>query len=508
MGEVYKARDTRLNRTVAIKVLPSDVADNSDLRARFEREARAVAALDHPHICGIYDVGSVDSTHYLVMPHLEGQTLAARLEKGPLPLDQALRIAAEIADALDKAHRQGIVHRDLKPANIMLTRSGSKLLDFGLAKLTAPAGPISMLEMTQAATAAPATAHGLILGTVQYMAPEQVEGKEADARSDIWALGAVLYEMVSGTRPFRGDTPASVIGAILKDHPPLISASQPLAPRTLDHLVSTCLAKEPDQRWQSAADVASMLSWIAQARRDAITGSGVVRDRRRVMAGWMVAAALLVALGVALTRLPRTGSPDTPREPIVFNIYPPAGRAFAGGGASVPVPQLAVSPDGRHLVFVAAEPEAPPFLWLRTLAEKESRRLPGTEGAEAPFWAPDSRMVGFFAQRALKKVDISGSTSPETIGAVTTDMRGGAWSPSDVVVYSYPGNGLLRISPTGTDPTPVNLKGSDVSASRRHAGPPPARRRPISVSGQGYPRTEGYLCRLARDLQPAPPGRQ
>ena len=287
MGEVYKARDTRLNRTVAIKVLPSDVAGNPDLRSRFEREARAVAALDHPHICGIYDVGSVDGTHYIVMPHLEGQTLAARLEKGPLPLDQALKIAAEIADALDKAHLQGIVHRDLKPANIMLTRSGSKLLDFGLAKLTAPAGPISMSAMTQMATAAPATAHGLILGTVQDMAPEQVEGKEADARSDIWALGAVLYEMVSGTRPFRGDTPASVIGAILKDQPPLISTSQPLAPRTLDHLVSTCLAKEPDQRWQSAADVASMLSWIAQTWRDAITAPGDVRDRpERWRDGW------------------------------------------------------------------------------------------------------------------------------------------------------------------------------------------------------------------------------
>ena len=229
MGEVYRARDTRLDRTVAIKVLPSEVAGDPDLRARFEREARAVAALDHPHICGIYDVGSVDGTHYLVMPHLEGQTLAARLEKGPLPLDQALKIAVEIADALDKAHRQGIIHRDLKPANIMLTKAGSKLLDFGLAKLRATAGPISMSGMTRLATRAPETAHGMILGTVQYMAPEQVEGKEADARSDIWALGAVIYEMVTGTRPFQGDTPASVIGAILKDDPPPV-----VLPATID----------------------------------------------------------------------------------------------------------------------------------------------------------------------------------------------------------------------------------------------------------------------------------
>src|SRR5262245_26610615 len=223
MGEVYKARDTRLDRTVAIKVLAPDIADDSDLHARFQREAKAVAALDHPHICGIFDVGDAGGMHFIVMPHLDGQTLAGRLEKGPLPLDQALKIATEIAGALDKAHRQGIVHRDLKPANIMLTKAGSKLLDFGLAKLKAPAGPISMSGMTRLATSGPGTAHGTILGTVQYMAPEQIEGKEADVRSDIWALGAVLYEMVTGTRPFSGDTPASVIGAVLKDTPPLIS---------------------------------------------------------------------------------------------------------------------------------------------------------------------------------------------------------------------------------------------------------------------------------------------
>jgi eukaryotic-like serine/threonine-protein kinase len=252
MGEVYKARDTRLDRTVAIKVLPSEVAGDPNVRSRFEREARAVAALDHPHICGIYDVGSVDGTHCLVMPHLDGQTLAARLEKGSLPLDQALKIAVEIADALDKAHRLGITHRDLKPAKIMLTKAGAKLLDFGLAKLKASAGPISMSGMTRLATSAPGTAHGTILGTVQYMAPEQVEGKEADARSDIWALGAVLYEMVTGARPFSGDTPGSIIGAILKDDPPRLSARQPLIPIILDRLVGRCLQKEADARWESA----------------------------------------------------------------------------------------------------------------------------------------------------------------------------------------------------------------------------------------------------------------
>ena len=230
MGEVYKARDTRLDRTVAIKVLSAEIASDPDLRARFEREARAVAALDHPHICGIYDVGQADGAHFLVMPHLEGQTLAARLEKGPLPLDQTLKIAGEIADALDKAHRAGITHRDLKPANIFLVRRGgasalpeAKLLDFGLAKLRAPAPPIAMSGMTRLATAVPDTARGTILGTIHYMAPEQVEGREADARSDIWALGVVVYEMATGKRPFQGESPASVIGAILKDTPPPIS---------------------------------------------------------------------------------------------------------------------------------------------------------------------------------------------------------------------------------------------------------------------------------------------
>ena len=284
MGEVYRARDTRLDRTVAIKVLPSKVASDPDSRARFEREARAVAALDHPHICGIYDVGTIDGTDYLVMPHLDGQTLAARLEKGPLPLDHVLKIAAEIADALDKAHWQGITHRDLKPANIMLTKTGSKLLDFGLAKLHVPGGPISISSLTTLATTTPGTAHGTILGTVPYMAPEQVEGQEADARSDIWALGAVLYESVTGTRPFQGDTPASVIGAILKDDPPPMSRVRSLTPALLDQIVTRCLAKDPNDRWQSARDIGYALAmvndsacWCRTCHHEALAGGRLAR---------------------------------------------------------------------------------------------------------------------------------------------------------------------------------------------------------------------------------------
>ena len=270
MGEVYRGRDTRLDRTVAIKVLAAGTAGDADLRGRFVREAKAVAALEHPHICGVYDVGEADGILYLVMPLIDGQTLAARLEAGPLPVAQALAIATELADAIDKAHRRGIVHRDVKPANVMLTRSGALLLDFGLAKLRATPVPLSMAGPGQSATAVPATGHGVLLGTVPYMAPEQLEGREADARSDLWALGVVLYEMVTGSRPFTGDSPASVIGSILKDAPPAVSARQPLAPPLLDRIVARCLAKDPDARWQSAADLHQALTWTATG----VSGAG------------------------------------------------------------------------------------------------------------------------------------------------------------------------------------------------------------------------------------------
>src|SRR5262249_42035163 len=240
MGEVYRARDTRLDRAVAVKVLSGALAGDPQFRERFDREARTISQLAHPHICTLYDVGEQQGTAFLIMEHLEGESLDARLKRGALPLDQSLRIAIQIADALDKAHRAGITHRDLKPANIMLTRTGAKLLDFGLAKLRGPAAPISMSGMTRLATPISNTAHGTILGTVHYMAPEQVEGREVDARSDIWALGVVLYEMLTGARPFDGESPASVIGAILKDSPPAISSRQPLSPLILDHIVGRC----------------------------------------------------------------------------------------------------------------------------------------------------------------------------------------------------------------------------------------------------------------------------
>jgi serine/threonine protein kinase len=453
MGEVYKARDTRLDRSVAIKILPSDVAGDADRRARFEREARAVAALDHPHICGIYDVGSVDGTHYLVMPHLEGQTLAARLEKGPLPLDQALKIAGEIADALDKAHRQGIIHRDLKPANIMLTKAGVKLLDFGLAKLRTTAGPISMSGMTELATrAAQETADGMILGTVPYMAPEQVEGREADGRSDIWGLGAVIYEMVTGTRAFQGDTPASVIGAILKDNPPPVSRARPLTPPFLDQIVAQCLAKDPDDRWQSARDLQTALRWIGEPTQST--------SRRSVSsARWAaIVVALLASGGVLGWFIASVRAPVTSPRAFSLEIGPPAGGeldfSILSGGS-------AISPDGKTVAFVA-KVGGVSRLWLRPLDSITSQELRDTDDAQFPFWSPDGRSLAYFARGYLRRIDaMGGASTPLT---AVSNPRGGSWSEDGTIVFSESVGPLQKIRASeGTRSSLTTLAAGEVS---------------------------------------------
>ncbi|MBI2151010.1 MAG: serine/threonine protein kinase, partial [Acidobacteria bacterium] len=294
MGEVYRARDTRLARTVAIKILPAHLSTRPELRERFEREARTIAALNHPNICSIFDVGSQDGVDYIVMEHLEGQTLAARLEKGPLPLEEALKVAVEIIDALDKAHRQGVVHRDLKPANIMLTKSGAKLLDFGLAKLAL--GPMSAPDaLSQQPTAksdSGLTAEGTILGTLQYMAPEQLEGQEADARSDIFAFGSVLYETITGEKAFRGKSKASLIASIIEHQPRPMSGVQPVTPAALDRIVAMCMAKDPSDRWQTAHDVAVQLKWIdegAAPKRAIEPAAAPTKLRQRLAWGLMAA---------------------------------------------------------------------------------------------------------------------------------------------------------------------------------------------------------------------------
>ena len=456
MGEVYRARDTRLDRSVAIKVLAPEIAGDPAARSRFEREARAVAALDHPHICGIFDVGEANGAHYLVMPHLDGQTLAARLEKGPLPLDQALTMATQVADALDKAHRQGIVHRDLKPANIMLTKTGAKLLDFGLAKLRAPGGPIALSGIERLATTSPGTAQGTILGTVQYMAPEQAEGREADARSDIWALGAVIYEMLTGMRPFLGDTPASVIGAILKDQPPPVSSRQPLAAPLLDRAIARCLEKDPDTRWQSAADVQRLLEWA----RDAEVATGRSPAARHVALGfrpWLPFALAGVLLAAVIALLPTWLAHRREALPplLQLSLLPPPGTVFSSPPASVVAPQLAISPDGRQLAFVAQPPGGRPSLWVRALDSKEGQVLRGTEDAFYPFWSPDSRSLGFFAQGRLKVIEIGGGPPRTLTSAAPLDSRGGTWGADGTIVFAAERGALLRIPATGGTATPA-----------------------------------------------------
>jgi serine/threonine protein kinase len=467
MGEVYKARDTRLDRTVAIKVLPADVSQDADLRARFEREARAIAALDHPHICALHDVGEHEGTLYLVMQHLEGETLAARLARanGPLPLDQALKIAIEIADALDKAHRAGMTHRDLKPANIMLTKAGAKLLDFGLAKLHGPAAAISMSGMTRLATATPNTARGTILGTVHYMAPEQVEGREADARSDIWALGVVLYEVLTGTRPFTGESPASIIGSILKDTPPALAVRQPQAPPALDHIVARCLEKDPDERWQSAADLGRELRWVATPP-GAATAATLVPKRR---VGWSIssaaaglAAGVIIATAATVT-MPR--SVPTDRAAVMkFEINPPPHTVFASPQATLPAPQLALSPDGKWLAFVARGIGSDAMLWLRPIDGAAATTMSGTEEASFPFWSPDSRSLGFFAQGKLKRIEVR--TGAPQILCDAIDSRGGAWSRDNVIAFGLNQTGLWRVPASGGEPVRVTSLASSETGHR------------------------------------------
>ena len=456
MGEVYRARDTRLDRTVAIKVLPADVADDAELRARFEREARAIAALEHPHICAIYDVGEADQVRYLVMQCLEGESLATRLKRGSLPLDQLVKYAAQIADALDKAHRAGITHRDVKPANIMLTKAGAMLVDFGLAKLRGPAAPMSMSGMTALATTTINTANGTILGTVPYMAPEQVEGREADARSDIWALGTVIYEMASGTRPFAGETPASVIGAILKDEPVPLSTLQPLSPPSLDHVVALCLAKDPDERWQSAGDIKRELLWAitggtattpvasGASRRLSPLGRGLVAAGATILVGLAIAVAWLWTRPAATTVVTRT------------SILAPPGTIITPDSAAV-----AISPDGTMVAFIVGDPQSVNELWVRDLDSLTASRLDGTEGAQLPFWSPDSRRIGFLSrvgsgQRAqVKTVAAKGGRVDVTCDFTDSYGRGASWSRSDVILFA-PGSGpLYRVSAKGGEPTPV-----------------------------------------------------
>jgi Tol biopolymer transport system component/predicted Ser/Thr protein kinase len=451
MGEVYKARDTRLDRVVAIKVLPTHLADGTNLRERFEREAKTIASLNHPHICTLYDTGHQDEIDFLVMEYLEGETLAQRLQKGSLPIQQVLQFAIEIADALDKAHRKGITHRDLKPGNVMLTKSGSKLLDFGLAKLKQEVAPtISDSQLPTMKNAI--TGEGTILGTLQYMAPEQVEAKEVDARTDIFAFGTVVYEMATGKKAFEGKTSASVMAAILKDEPPAMSSLTPMTPPALDRVVKKCLAKEPDQRWQTATDLCGELKWIAEGGSQADMAARVAGHRVtpvRLLAA-VAAIAVVVALSLAFLHF-REPPPEAPV--LRMTILPPDNTTLDfTNGLSLP----ALSPDGKRIVFGARSADGKTPLWVRSLDALTAQPLAGTEGAAFPFWSPDSRFIAFFADGKLKKIDASGG--PALTLADAPVGRGGTWNRDGVIIFTPTNTAdeLLRVSSAGGTSSPIS----------------------------------------------------
>jgi serine/threonine protein kinase len=438
MGEVYRARDTRLDRAVAIKILPPQFSADPVRKQRFEREAKTISNLNHPNICVLYDVGRQDGVDYLVMECVEGETLAKRLEKGPLTQEQMLKYGAQIADALDKAHRAGIVHRDLKPGNIMLTPSGVKLLDFGLAKPVAPLADLETLTATKQQS--PVTEQGTVVGTFQYMSPEQVEGKEVDSRSDVFSLGAVLYEMVTGQPAFQGGSQLSITSAILEKEPAPINSIKPMTPPVLDHAIRRCLAKDPEGRWQTARDLALELQWMAEAgaQTGTLTPAGEQKITREWVA-WSVAA--LLGVSAVLMAFLHWGKRPPVAEPVRFELpLPPGTLSFT------------LSPNGRWLAFPAPGANERNLIWIRALDSLEARSLPGTENVLMPvFWSSDSRFIAFQRGSRLEKIDVSGGP-PQPICDTSATVLGGAWSQDGTIIFGTVGNGITFRSPAASQP--------------------------------------------------------
>jgi len=462
MGEVYRARDTRLDRTVAVKIIPSHLSENPEAKQRFEREARAISSLNHFNICALYDVGHQSGVDYLVMEFLEGETLADRLRKGPLTAEQLLKCGTEICEGLEKAHKTGVIHRDLKPGNIMLTKTGAKLMDFGLAKTTSAAQPppTSSLTMTSSGPAPgqPLTAQGTVMGTFQYMPPEQLEGKEVDARSDIFALGAVLYEMATGKRAFEGKTTASVIAAVLERNPPPISSVQPMSPPALDRVVETCLAKDADERFQNVHDVKLQLKWIAETGLQAGVPVPVeARRKSREKLVWpLLCVVTILAATIALWAYARPRPSGA--GPVLAFVPPPRDTRFlAFGFGSGPA---VFSPDETKLAFTVIDQNGLIKLWTRSLRANDAAAVPGTEGAAAPFWSADGRSLGFFAGGKLKTVELNGGNL-QTL-ADSPGVGVAAWAPDGTILFRPAASSpLFRVSAVGGQAAPTHALGSN-----------------------------------------------
>jgi len=444
MGEVYRARDTRLDRAVALKVVRSSLVSDSNLRARFEREARAISQLSHPNICALYDVGHENGCEYLVMELVEGETLADRIARGPLPQSQVLRFGAQIADALHHAHRSGIAHRDLKPGNVMLTSSGVKLLDFGLAKSIQRH---VFSDASAPATVQPLTAEGTIVGTMQYMSPEQLHGAGVDHRSDLFSLGLVLYEMASGKRPFPATSSAGLIAAIVSGDPVPLRSIQPSVSPALERIILTALEKNPDDRWQDAHDLARQLRWLAESSQSSAEGAAIpLPAARRFTPAVAAALAAVAAIGLTAGGMRFLAQPQTPSLPVRLQFVPPADIPVVTSPES---PNFAISPDGRTLCYVGRQGRSR-WLFVRALDSVAVRKIEETENPFGPFWSPDGKWIGYSANGKLWKIPATGGV-PQPLCDVSAGGAIGSWATSSILFVDRSGGRIeiYRVADTG-----------------------------------------------------------